>query len=50
MTAAKAAGMSAIAIPDPAMEDGKFAHADAILRSLKSFQPAACGLPHLVWS
>ncbi|MGE7958043.1 HAD-IA family hydrolase [Pseudomonas sp. NPDC089530] len=50
VTAAKAAGMTAIAIPDPAMADAKYAHADAILRSLKGFQPAACGLPLLQWS
>ncbi|BBN53811.1 hypothetical protein TRE132_19360 [Pseudomonas chlororaphis subsp. aurantiaca] len=42
--------MTAIAIPDPAMADAKYAHADAILRSLKGFQPAACGLPLLQWS
>lgn len=50
VTAAKAAGMTAIAIPDPAMADSKFAHADGILRSLKGFHPAACGLPQLEWS
>ena len=50
VTAAKAAGMTAIAVPDPAMADDKFAHADGILRSLQGFQPAACGLPHLAWS
>ncbi|PXX75722.1 pseudouridine-5'-monophosphatase [Pseudomonas sp. LAMO17WK12:I10] len=50
VTAAKAAGMTAIAIPDPAMADAKYAHVDAILRSLKGFQPAACGLPQLAWS
>ncbi|MDK1398505.1 HAD-IA family hydrolase [Pseudomonas protegens] len=49
VTAARAAGMSVIAVPDPAMADSKFAHADAILRSLKAFQPAACGLPRLDW-
>ena len=50
VTAAKAAGMRVLAVPDPAMADTKFAHADGILRSLKGFQPAACGLPHLVWA
>lgn len=50
VTAAKAAGMTAIAVPDPAMADAKYAHADLILRSLKAFQPGACGLPSLQWS
>jgi len=49
VTAAKAAGMTAIAVPDPAMADTKYAHADAIIRSLRAFQPAACGLPLLQW-
>ncbi|WP_347904982.1 HAD-IA family hydrolase [Pseudomonas purpurea] len=47
VTAAKAAGMTAIAVPDAAMADEKYAHADGILRSLKAFQPGACGLPVL---
>jgi len=50
VTAAKAAGMTAIAIPDPAMADEKYAHADAIIRSLKMFQPSLCGLPELEWA
>lgn len=50
VTAAKAAGMTAIAIPDAAMADEKYAHADGILRTLKAFNPGACGLPHLDWA
>jgi pseudouridine-5'-monophosphatase len=50
VTAAKAAGMTAIAIPDSAMADEKYAHADAIIRSLKLFQPSLCGLPELEWA
>jgi pseudouridine-5'-monophosphatase len=50
VTAAKAAGMTAIAIPDAAMADEKYAHADGILRTLKAFNPSACGLPHLDWA
>lgn len=45
VTAAKAAGMSVIAVPDAAMVDEKYAHADGILRSLRLFQPHAYGLP-----
>lgn len=45
ITAAKAAGMLAIAIPDAAMPPEKFAHADRIIRSLESFQPEHYGLP-----
>lgn len=47
VTAAKAAGMTAIAVPDAAMADEKYAHADSILRTLKAFQPHAYGLPAL---
>jgi pseudouridine-5'-monophosphatase len=50
VTAAKAAGMTAIAIPDAAMADEKYAHADGILRTLKAFTPGAYGLPALDWS
>jgi len=50
VTAAKAAGMTAIAIPDAAMADEKYAHADGILRTLKAFTPSACGLPALDWA
>ena len=49
VTAAKAAGMTAIAVPDAAMADAKYAHADRIIRTLKAFQPGACGLPALEW-
>jgi pseudouridine-5'-monophosphatase len=42
--------MTAIAIPDAAMADEKYAHADGILRSLKAFTPSACGLPALEWT
>lgn len=45
VTAAKAAGMTAIAVPDAAMADEKYAHADRILRSLDSFPLQAYGLP-----
>ncbi|MNP86347.1 hypothetical protein D3C76_1865280 [compost metagenome] len=50
VTAAKAAGMTAIAIPDAAMADEKYAHADGILRTLKAFKPSDCGLPALEWT
>jgi len=45
VTAAKAAGMLAIAVPDPAMPAEKFAHADRVIRSLEGFQPEGYGLP-----
>ncbi|MGY2397932.1 HAD-IA family hydrolase [Pseudomonas sp. SDO5271_S396] len=44
ITAAKAAGMQAIAIPDPAMPEDKFRHADGRLLSLEAFDAAAWGL------
>ncbi|CAI8954811.1 MULTISPECIES: HAD-IA family hydrolase [unclassified Pseudomonas] len=47
VTAAKAAGMTAVAVPDAAMADEKYAHADSILRSLKAFSLQAYGLPAL---
>jgi pseudouridine-5'-monophosphatase len=43
--AARAAGMSVIAIPDPALERSSLAQADAILPSLQAFEPADWGLP-----
>ena len=45
VTAAKAAGMTAIAVPDEAMADSKYAHADQIIRQLAEFDLAAYGLP-----
>jgi pseudouridine-5'-monophosphatase len=42
--------MTAIAIPDAAMADAKYAHADGILRTLKAFEPHAFGLPALEWT
>ena len=45
VTAAKAAGMFAVAVPDPAMPDAKFRHADRRLPSLEAFEPQAWGLP-----
>jgi pseudouridine-5'-monophosphatase len=45
ITAAKAAGMYAIAVPDSGMPAEKFAHADRVIRSLESFQPQGYGLP-----
>ncbi|WP_339544769.1 HAD-IA family hydrolase [Pseudomonas sp. RA_35y_Pfl2_P32] len=47
VTAAKAAGMTAVAVPDAAMADEKYPHADSILRSLKAFSLQAYGLPAL---
>ncbi|WP_460139881.1 HAD-IA family hydrolase [Pseudomonas sp. S2_E01] len=47
VTAAKVAGMTAIAIPDAAMADEKYAHADGIIRTLKAFMPSDYGLPVL---
>lgn len=45
ITAAKAAGMHAVAIPDPAMPVEKFMHADRRLLSLEDFDPQEWGLP-----
>lgn len=45
VTAAKAAGMFAVAVPDPAMPDAKFTHADCRLPSLEAFEPQAWVLP-----
>jgi len=45
ITAAKAAGMFALAIPDPAMAAERYTHADGLLTSLNAFVPGAWGLP-----
>ncbi len=45
VTAAKAAHMTAIAVPDEAMADSKYQHADQIIRKLADFDLAAYGLP-----
>lgn len=45
ISAAKAAGMYAVAIPDPAMSEDKFRHADHRLLSLEAFDLKAWGLP-----
>ena len=45
ITAAKAAGMFALAIPDPAMAAERYTHADGLLTSLNAFEPGAWGLP-----
>ena len=45
VTAAKAANMTAIAVPDEAMADSKYHHADQIIRQLADFDLAAYGLP-----
>lgn len=42
--AAHAAGMQAIAVPDPAMDDSRFADADLILRSLIELSPGDLGI------
>ena len=47
VTAAKAARMTAIAVPDEAMADSKYHHADQIIRKLADFDLAAYGLPPL---
>ena len=47
VTAAKAANMAAIAVPDEAMADSKYHHADQILRQLADVDLAAYGLPPL---
>ncbi len=43
--AAKAAGMSVIAVPDPHMEDKAYPKADQIIRNLNDFNPVSWGLP-----
>jgi HAD superfamily hydrolase (TIGR01509 family) len=45
VAAARAAGMSVIAVPDPHLEEDIFSSADAVLRNLEAFDPAAWGLP-----
>ena len=45
VTAAKAAGMFALAVPDSAMAPEKYTHADGRLGSLLEFTPAHWGLP-----
>jgi pseudouridine-5'-monophosphatase len=45
VAAARAAGMSVIAVPDTHLEPEIFQGADQILRSLNEFDPAAWGLP-----
>ena len=47
VTAAKAASMTAIAVPDAAMPDSKYHHADLIIRQLPEFDLGAYGLPPL---
>ncbi|MBZ5496693.1 MAG: HAD-IA family hydrolase [Acidobacteriia bacterium] len=43
--AARAAGMSVIAVPDPHLKPEIFQAADQVLRNLNEFEPAAWGLP-----
>ena len=43
--AARAAGMSVVAVPNPAMSHDVYRAADQILPSLESFEPRAWGLP-----
>jgi pseudouridine-5'-monophosphatase len=45
VTAARAAGMQVIAVPDPAMSRERFAHAHSVLDSLDQFDPGPWGLP-----
>ncbi len=45
VTAARAAGMSVIAVPDPHLKPEMFQEADGILGSLSEFNPPAWGLP-----
>lgn len=45
VTAAKAAGMFAVAVPDAAMPHERYQHADHRLESLLGFDPARWGLP-----
>lgn len=45
MQAAKEAGMSVIAIPDPIFDPNLFVEADQVLNSLLDFQPQAWNLP-----
>jgi pseudouridine-5'-monophosphatase len=43
--AARAAGMSVVAVPNPAMSADAFRNATQVLSSLESFDPAVWGLP-----
>jgi pseudouridine 5'-phosphatase len=43
--AARAAGMYAVAVPDPHMEDSAYPHAHLIIRSLNDLDLASWGLP-----
>lgn len=43
--AARAAGMSVIAVPDPNLDERVFGDAHQVLRSLEQFDPAGWGLP-----
>jgi len=45
--AARAAGMSVVAVPNPAMAVESFSAADEVLQSLEAFRPEAWGLPAL---
>ncbi|WP_407312462.1 HAD-IA family hydrolase [Pseudomonas sp. nanlin1] len=47
VTAAKAAGMVAIAVPDSAMSRDRYTHADLIIESLPQFQASPWGLPEM---
>lgn len=49
VTAAKAAGMYAVAVPDPAMAADKYRHADRVVTSLRHFELAPMGLPGIDW-
>jgi pseudouridine-5'-monophosphatase len=45
VAAARAAGMSVVAVPDPNLEPEIFRAADQVIRDLNEFDPAAWGLP-----
>ena len=47
IAAARAAGMSVVAVPDPNMDAALFAAADVVLPSLHEFRPELWGLPPL---
>ena len=48
LTAAKAAGMRAVVVPDANMDKGRYAEADLIISSLREFSPEEFGLPDFV--